>query len=164
MSQASTAESALLAKLSQRLAIQDFVQRSARLLDDEDLTAWLDLFDDPCEYELCAYSTELRRLTVWWRADRALLAQQMQDVNQHVRDPAQRLHLVSPPTVELNGNTAHANATFTVYRTIPSGETTLYVAGRYEDALVLRDGQWRYSRHRAIVHTRVLDTFTHLPI
>lgn len=56
------------------------------------------------------------------------------------------------------------SATFTVYRTVPSGETTLYIAGRYEDALVLRDGSWRYSSHRAIVHTRVLETFTHLPI
>lgn len=152
------------ASLAQRLAIQEFMQRSARLLDDEDLVAWLDLFDDPCEYELCAYSTELRRQTVWWRADRALLTQQLQSVNQHVRDPAQRLHLVSPPLVEFEGETARASAAFTVYRTIPSGETTLYIAGRYEDTLVLRDGRWRYRRHRAIVQTRVLDTFTHLPI
>jgi hypothetical protein len=47
---------------------------------------------------------------------------------------------------------------------LPDGTTNLYVVGRYEDTVVKRDDAWRYSSHRVLLETRVLDAFTHLPL
>jgi len=43
-------------------------------------------------------------------------------------------------------------------------ETALYIVGRYEDALIRKSGRWLYSARKAIADTRVVDSFTHLPV
>lgn len=150
--------------LLDRLAIQDFVHRSAALLDDEKLDEWIGLFDDNGTYELCAYSPEIRKWMIWWKSDRASLAAQLKEVNQHVRDPASRRRVVGTPMVEIRGDRARAVSPFAVYRTTPDGSTNLYLVGRYEDQLMKKSGVWLYVEHKAITDTRMLESFTHIPI
>jgi methanesulfonate monooxygenase small subunit len=147
-----------------RLAIQDLVQQTAALLDQEDLGGWLALFSDESEYRLTAYSTELKKEMVWWKSNRKELEKQLKEVPQHVRDPGQRFHLVSPPRVELSGNRAQAFSAFAVFRTLPSGETRFYAVGRYEDQLILNAGQWLYVSHVVRAETREFEALTHLPL
>ena len=52
----------------------------------------------------------------------------------------------------------------TLYRTTPEGQSSLYMVGRYEDKFVKRSGAWRYAAHKVITDTRMLDTFTHIPV
>jgi 3-phenylpropionate/cinnamic acid dioxygenase small subunit len=158
-------EEVVQGEVGELLAIQELAQRTALFLDGEDFGRWLSMFAPEGVYELCAYSNELRRNTVWWRAGRSLLEKQLNEVKDHVRDPATRLHVVSPPIVTFQGDErALARSTFALYRTTPEGQTSLYIAGVYEDKLVRRPGGWLYAEHRANVHTRVLDMFTHVPI
>ncbi len=144
--------------------IQDLVQRTASLLDQEDLDAWVALFHAHATYEIAAYSTELRRTTVWWKADRPLLERQLKAIRDHVRDPASRLHVVGPAVVTFENDRASAQSAFALYRTAPGGETSLYMVGRYEDVLVRHSNRWLYVEHKVAVQTRVLEAFTHLPI
>jgi anthranilate 1,2-dioxygenase small subunit len=88
----------------------------------------------------------------------------LEDVGQHVRDSGRRLHVVSPLAIAVAGNRATARSQFAVMRTRQDGETHLYVAGRYEDELVKRGDRWLYASHRVILDTRMLETFTHLPL
>ncbi len=81
-----------------------------------------------------------------------------------MRDPAIRLHVVSPPLVTVRQDRAEASSGFVLHRTLPSGETSFFMAGRYEDVLIRRADSWLYVEHKAVTHTRVLDMFTHLPI
>lgn len=148
----------------EREAIRDLICQTAILLDDEDFDGWLALFAAEAEYELTAYSGELRAEMSWWKSNRDELANVLRDVHQHVRDPARRLHLVSPMRIEIDGDRATATSNFSVYRTLPSGESRLYVVGRYQDALIRSDGYWRYRVHCAVLDTRVLDIFTHVPL
>ncbi len=153
-----------LASWRDEQAIRDLVARTAVRLDREDFAGWLELFEAGAEYELCAYSPEIRRTMSWWKSGRAALEKQLREIPQHERDTASRLHVLGPVLVELDGDRAHAETPFALFRTLPDGETRLYVVGRYEDDVVKKSGTWFYARHRNILETRVIDAFTHLPL
>jgi 3-phenylpropionate/cinnamic acid dioxygenase small subunit len=145
-------------------SVRDLVAITATRLDLEDLAGWLALFDEHAVYEITAFSPEIRRMMTWWKSERAALEKVVEEIPRHERDPARRLHLLGPISVTLETDRGSAQAPFAIYRTLPDGTTSLYVVGRYEDAVVKRDGAWRYSGHRAVLETRVLDAFTHLPL
>jgi 3-phenylpropionate/cinnamic acid dioxygenase small subunit len=150
--------------LEDREAIRDLIQRTALMLDGEDFGAWLELFEPDGAYELRAYSPELRRWTIWWQADRAVLQQLLDGVDEHVRDDAQRRHVIAVVQIEFDGDAAHAQSHFSIFRTTPEGRSSLYMVGRYDDKLVRREGRWRYREHHVIADTRMLDVFTHIPV
>ena len=66
--------------------------------------------------------------------------------------------------MDLNGDRASAITPFAIYRTTPEGHSSLYMVGRYEDALIKKSGAWLYTLHRVITDTRLLESFTHIPI
>jgi 3-phenylpropionate/cinnamic acid dioxygenase small subunit len=145
-------------------AIRDLVALTAARLDREDLAGWLELFDENAEYELTAFSPELRRPMSWWKSERAALEKLIGEIPRHERDPARRLHLLGPIAVALDVGRGRAEVPFAVYRTMPDGATLLYVVGRYENSVIKRGGRWRYTSHRVVLETRFLDAFTHMPL
>ena len=147
-----------------REAIRELVQRTALLLDEEKFDQWLELFDGAGTYELNAYSPEIRRWMSWWQSDRPALEKMLKELDQHVRDPARRRHVVSPAVVALDGERANGVSQFALYRTTPEGQSSLYMVGRYEDRLVRRSGSWFYAAHKVITDTRMLEAFTHIPV
>jgi salicylate 5-hydroxylase small subunit len=140
------------------------VQKTAMLLDDEKFDEWITLFDAEGCYELSAYSTEIRRWMTWQLSDRPALEKLLQDVDEHVRDTARRRHVVGMPLLELEADRGRMTSHFSLFRTTPDGQSSLYMVGRYEDRIVKRSGTWRYASHKVIVDTRVLDVFTHVPV
>lgn len=153
-----------VAALIEKEAVRDVILQTALLLDREDLEGWLALFARESEYEISAYSAEIKSAMSWWKSDRSELRKIVTAVSEHVRDPARRMHLVMPASISVNENNAAAVSQFAIFRTTPDGESSLYALGRYEDALVKSDGRWFYSRHRAMLDTRMLEAFTHLPL
>jgi len=145
-------------------AVRTLIQRTAMLLDEEKFDAWVELFDGKGTYELSAYSTEIRKWMTWQLSDRDTLARLLTEVHEHVRDPAKRRHVVGIPLVRIDGEQASATSHFSLFRTSPDGVSSLYMVGAYQDQLVKRDGEWRYLSHKVIADTRVLDSFTHIPI
>jgi 3-phenylpropionate/cinnamic acid dioxygenase small subunit len=145
-------------------AVRDLVQQTAALLDDEKLDAWLNLFEPNGTYELCAYSTEIRRWMTWQLSDRPTLEKMLKDVGEHVRDPARRRHIVGLPIVEFDGERGRVKSPFSLFRTSPEGQSSLYMVGCYDDRVVKRSGNWSYISHKVIVDTRMLDSFTHIPV
>lgn len=148
----------------EKQAIADLVQSTARLLDNEDFDGWLALFDDNFEYEITAYSPEIRRQMSWWKSDRTSLAKILKDIPKHVRDPGRHLHVVTSNLIEISEDTANVLSSFAAFRTGSNGESRLYVVGRYEDRLVKKTGAWRYAVHKVVLETRLLQGFTHVPL
>jgi 3-phenylpropionate/cinnamic acid dioxygenase small subunit len=140
------------------------VQRTAMMLDDEKFDGWLDLFDADGMYEIRAYSTEIRRWMTWQLSDRETLHKMLKEVDEHVRDPARRRHVVGMPLVDLDGDQGRVTSHFSLFRTTPEGQSSLYMVGCYDDRIVKRAGSWLYAVHKVIVDTRMLDTFTHIPV
>ena len=153
-----------LAGLLDREAVRDVIARSAALLDTEDLAGWLALFAADSVYEMTADSPEIKSAMIWWKSTRPELESLLAEVPQHVRDPGRRLHQVTPVSVSVAGETAEAMSHFSVFRTTQEGETAVYAVGRYEDSFVRLDGGWLYTAHRAVLETRMLEMFTHLPL
>jgi 3-phenylpropionate/cinnamic acid dioxygenase small subunit len=145
-------------------AIRALIQRTAMLLDEEKLAAWVELFDAQGTYELSAYSTEIRRWMTWQLSERAELEKMLKEVDEHVRDPARRRHIIGIPLIHIDEERADATSQFSLFRTSPEGQSSLYMVGCYEDRLVKRGGTWRYAAHKVIVDTRMLDIFTHTPV
>jgi 3-phenylpropionate/cinnamic acid dioxygenase small subunit len=145
-------------------AIRALIQRTAMLLDEEKLAAWVELFDAQGTYELAAYSTEIRRWMTWQLSDRGELEKMLKEVDEHVRDPARRRHIIGIPLIAIDGDRADATSQFSLFRTSPEGQSALYMVGCYKDRLVRRKQGWRYAAHKVIVDTRMLDSFTHTPV
>jgi 3-phenylpropionate/cinnamic acid dioxygenase small subunit len=145
-------------------AARELIQRTAMLLDEEKFDAWVELFDTQGTYELSAYSTEIRRWMTWQLSDRETLQKLLKEVDEHVRDPARRRHIVGIPLVELDGDSGHVTSHFSLFRTSPEGQSSLYMVGCYDDRIVKRASSWRYATHKVIVDTRMLDSFTHIPV
>jgi len=150
--------------IGSREAVRDLIQRTGMLLDAEDFSNWLALFEADGVYLMRAYSTELRRWMIWQQSDRPTLERMLADVVDHVRDPSQRRHVIGYPAVEVDGNNARAASPFSLYRTSTEGQSSLYMVGRYKDRFVRSGDQWRYTEHIAIIDTRMLDMFTHIPV
>ena len=145
-------------------AVRELVLRTAILLDDENFEAWVKLFDAAGTYEMSAYSTEIRRWMTWQLSDRDTLEQMLKDVEEHVRDDAKRRHVVGTPLVELDGEQARVTSHFSLFRTSPEGQSSLYMVGCYDDQVVKRSGAWLYASHKVVIDTRMLDSFTHIPV
>ncbi len=159
-----TPDPAALAELLDTEAIRALIGETAALLDREELDGWLALFAAGSEYELGAYGPEIKAPMTWWKSTRDELGKILDEVPQHVRDAGRRLHLVTPVSIAVAGETASALSHFTVIRTDRDGRSGVYAAGRYEDELVKQDGRWRYASHRCVLDTRMLETGTHLPL
>jgi 3-phenylpropionate/cinnamic acid dioxygenase small subunit len=145
-------------------AARELIQRTAMLLDNEKFDSWVRLFDTDGTYELSAYSSEIRRWMTWQHSDRETLEKMLKDVDEHVRDPARRRHVVGIPLVEFDGGYGRVRSHFSLFRTSPEGQSSLYMVGSYDDRIVKRSGSWLYATHKVVVDTRMLDTFTHIPV
>jgi 3-phenylpropionate/cinnamic acid dioxygenase small subunit len=144
--------------------IGNLVQTTGALLDREDFKGWLALFDEHSQYELTAYSAEIRQQMSWWKSDRISLEKILKEIPRHVRDPGSRLHLVTPTSIDVSGDSARAISSFAVFRTTPDGETRVYAVGHYEDDLVMKAERWFYVTHKVVLQTRLLEAPTHVPI
>ena len=149
--------------LEEKEAIRDVLQQAGSLLDAEAFSDWIDLFVQDAVYEVRAYSTEIGVEMEWMKLNRDELKVLLEQVPEHVRDLAQRLHLVSPVTVNLHDKEASSVSSFAIFRTTQEGVTQCYAVGHYEDTLVQRNGVWRFLQRIVRLHTRVLEAATHVP-
>mgnify|MGYP001312265302 CR=1 FL=1 len=138
--------------------VQQFIQRTAALLNAEKLSEWLEQFHSDGLYEITAYSTELGKELAWWKQELPLLQKTISEVPRHVRDPAKRLHVLGPPLVSVTGDAARGQTAFSVFRTLPTGETSLFVVGRYLDGSGAAGASASIGcnwRHASSMHLRI---------
>ena len=146
-------------------AIRDLIQNTAYLLNHERFVDYMNEFADTSTYEMVVRSREIGgKENVWLRLNKQDMMQVLSEVPDQVRDEGERLHLVSPINLDVRDEEASCLSHFAVFRTSTAGESHVYAVGHYEDAFVKRDGKWWYTKHRAVIHTRMLEISTHLPI
>ena len=149
-------------------ALRTLVARSALLLDREDFAGWLALFAREFRYAIHARSPELRRDMVWMDLDRAAMEALFRTLPSHERDPGELLRQVAVATIEpASSGAIEVSSTVLVVRTAPSGQSALFAAGRYEDQVVEKAGQWRIASRRVLLSTRMFPSDSggsHLPL
>src|SRR5215510_10638361 len=73
----------------------------------------------------------------------------------HAAGSQSHLHNITTHTVEIDGNTAHAESYVLVTLLDHSGETARFINGRYVDRLEKRDGVWRIAVRRSTVELMI---------
>jgi len=153
-----------LSILVEKDAIFQLIRTTAARLDEEALDGWLALFANEARYEIKTYGPEIKAGMSWWHSNRDELENILSEVKQHVRDPGQRLHLVTPISIEFLNERATSLSHFSIVHTDTEGNSKIYAAGRYDDTFIKQDSQWLYEKHCVVLDTRKLEPFTHLPL
>ncbi len=164
MTDTNSPETKLIQGLIDKETIFTLIRQTAAWLDNEELDLWLKTFNDDATYEITTSSPELGSEMSWWHSEQKDLKKIISEIPEHVRDKAQRLHLISPISAELNDNTASVLTHFSIYRTEPNGRSSLYAIGKYFDEVLKKKDTWYYKSHKVTLDTRILEPFTHLPL
>ena len=149
--------------------VQDLLARYVRALDDDRLEDWPNFFTDKCRY-LVTTADNLAQgmpLGMIYATSRAMLRDRVRSLRDANVYEAQRYrHMIAPPVIERGeGGLVHAQTSFMVVRIMHSGETVMFVTGRYDDRIVL-DGPDapRFVEKVVVLDSRQIDTLLAIPI
>lgn|GEM_PF-543727 len=154
----------LIASIIEQESIFKLIRQTASWLDEEKLHLWLKSFSIDSHYEIKASSPEIETEMSWWYSDKAELEKIIDEIPDHVRDKAKRLHLVTPISTQINKTRASVLTHFSIFRTATDGRSSLYVTGKYEDDVIKENGRWFYKTRTVLLDTRIIEPFTHLPL
>ena len=155
-------------------AIRDVIYRACLLLDHEKFGEWLALCAPEFSYRITTYSPEIRRQMTWYEQDVAGLKAMIDLLPKHNTDHGRLTRHATVYAVEADPAQREASATtsFACYRTmldginshIDSGETQLFLIGKYYDRFQLGENGPRFIERNVVLDTRRLDKGSHYPI
>ncbi len=154
--------------------VKDAIYRTCLLLDDEKWAEWLELCDDDFTYAIKAFSPEINYDMTYYSGNRDDLATMTGLLPKHNSDhsPLKRHVTVYAVDVDEKAKTATAVTSLVVYQNmldginshIDSGETRLFLVGRYLDKFRFNGGAAKFVEREVRLDTRRLDKGTHWPI
>jgi methanesulfonate monooxygenase subunit beta len=154
--------------------VRDTIYRATLLLDDQKWEQWLDLCDDDFHYAIKSFSPEINRDMTYFQGTRKDLATMVKLLSKHNTDHSPLKRHATVYTVDIcdGGKTASAISSLVVYQNmldgisshIDSGESRLFLVGRYIDLLKLDDGRARFIKREVRLDNRRLDKGSHWPI
>lgn len=155
-------------------AVKDVIYKAALCLDDEKWEGWLALCDDGFHYEIKAFSPEIRADMTYLSGDRAHMHSLTEMLPKHNTDhsPLSRHTVVYSVELDSQAGTATAVSSFTVHQTlldgvnshVDSGESRLFLVGKYYDKFKIGDGGVKFTERVVRLNTRRLDKGSHWPI
>jgi methanesulfonate monooxygenase small subunit len=154
--------------------VRDAIYRATLLLDDQKWDQWLDLCADDFKYEIKSWSPEINYDVTYLAATRQSLASMVKLLPKHNTDhsPLTRHTTVYSVDVAEDGKTAKAISSFVVYQNmldginshIDSGESKLFLIGKYRDTMNIENGTARFASREVRLENRRLDKGSHWPI
>ncbi|WP_150294251.1 nuclear transport factor 2 family protein [Sphingobium estronivorans] len=137
-------------------AITNLLYRYAELMDAGDLEAVAALFDKARIKTGDAEVEGSAPMLALWRAN----------VRIYPCGTPRTKHVITNPIVEIDeeAGTATCRSYYTVFQAAPDLPLQAICAGRYHDAFVREDGQWRFSRRDYSLLDLVGDLSQHLLI
>lgn len=145
-------------------SLSRLIHLSGRLLDYKDFDNYAALFADGGEYRLVTEAPEAAQPMTWIFLNRAELIDLLTSAQKHVWNTGQRSHLISVEEVNVEGDTAHSWAGFSVFHTDNQGSTKIYAVGRYEDHWQKQSDDWRLLKRITRLQTRLLSPPSAIPV
>ena len=152
-----------------QLKIQDLNARYVQAIDGNKLEAWPDFFTEVGRYRVTTAENFERGLPLGliYATSRAMLRDRVRSLRDANVYEAQRYrHVIAPPVIEQGeGGLIHARTSFMVVRIMHTGETALFVTGRYDDRIRLDgpDGP-QFVEKTVVLDSRRIDTLLAIPI
>ena len=152
-------------------AVTDTIYRSCLYLDDGNWGGFLNLCDDSMIYSIKAYSVEIRRDMEYLshnKKELGSLTDMLPKLNSD-HSPLRRHASVYTVDISEDEKTATAVTSLAVYQNmhdginshIDSGETRLFLVGKYLDKFKINDGNALLIEREVRLDTRRLDKGTH---
>ena len=149
-------------------AILALEYRYARILDDDQLEEWPDLFVERGVYKVIPRENWHRepKLAVLFCDSRAMMMDRIKSLrNANIYNLHYPRHIVTNVEIlERRGNEADVAACFTVYQTDLEGQTRLFSVGQYLDVITFADGAARFREKIAIVDTFNIPNLLAIPL
>ena len=139
--------------------------RAARALDRADHQGFLALCTPDFEYQVRAWSPDIRQDMIWFDHGHDSLKSLFETLPEHLLRPDRILRHLGPSLVEAEGpDHLHLDSSVAVFLTTPRGGSRLWAVGRYEDHVVCTGEGWKLARRVTRLDTRDLGIGTHEPI
>nr|WP_321985178.1 aromatic-ring-hydroxylating dioxygenase subunit beta [uncultured Lichenicoccus sp.] len=155
-----------MAKDTLRLAAYDLLETYGRLLDEDKLEEWVDLFVEDSLYEIVSRENRVQNLPLSLMLcdskdmlrDRIMSLREANIYNLHAD-----CHVIGLIRVEA-GETVTATAPYALFQSTPEGDSRLFSVGRYYLELTHEDGTLRIKRQSVVVDTGAIPTLLATPI
>lgn len=147
---------------------EDLFETYTRLIDEDQLEEWVDLFVEDCVYEILTHENVSQSLPLPlvlcdnknMLRDRILSLRQANIYNIHTDR-----HVLSLVRAELEEDgILGASASYALYQTNQDGETRLFSVGKYIGKLVQQNGRLLFKRATVVVDTAGILTLLATPI
>jgi anthranilate 1,2-dioxygenase small subunit len=151
-----------------RRLIEDLHATYVRLIDDDKLEAWEDLFGVPCRYQITTRENVERGLPLGLMecTSRGMLRDRIESLRRvNVYEAHTYSHQTSGLVMEARDDgTFSARSNYLVIRTSADGEMMLFSAGVYADIIVIEEGVARFRERVVIAESRRIDTLLVRPL
>ncbi len=149
-----------------RDAVHDLLETYGRLLDEDRLEEWVELFADGCRYEIVSRENREQNLPLSLMLcdskdmlhDRIMSLREANIYNIH-RD----CHVLGLYRIE-TANGISVTVPYSLFQSTAEGDTRLFSVGRYHLELVERDGALRVAQQVVVVDTGAIPTLLATPI
>lgn len=155
-------------------AVRDTIYKAALALDDQRWEDWLQLCDQNFEYKITSFSPEINKDMIYLSGDYKHMDGLVQMLPKHNTDhsPLHRHTSVYTVDVGADGTTARAVSSVVFYQNmldgvnshIDSGESRLFLVGKYIDSFKIEDGAAKFVKREVRLDNRRLDKGSHWPL
>ena len=149
-------------------AIRALEYRYARLLDDDRLEEWPDLFVERGVYKVIPRENLSREpaLPIFFCDSRAMMQDRIKSLRQaNIYNLHYARHVVSNIEILSQRDDAYdVAACYTVYQTDLEGQTRLFSVGQYRDVIAGRDGELKFREKIAVCDTFNIPNLLAIPL
>lgn len=155
-------------------AVRSTIYRASLLLDDQKWDDWLALCSDDFQYAIKSFSPEINVDMTYLQGSHKDLKTMVGMLPKHNTDhsPLHRHTSVYTVDVAPDGKSARAVSSFIVFQNmldgvnshIDSGESRVFLVGKYIDEFTLDGGEARFKTREVRLDNRRLDKGSHWPI
>ena len=154
--------------LELRARICDFFADYAHVIDDDYLEEWPKFFAQDCIYQITTKENYQSNLPVgiMYCEGRGMLNDRVKALRTaNIFEPHSYCHVLGVSSLEKKGaNEILSRTNFTVFRTMQSGETERFAAGKYLDEIRFDEQNIEIVSRRVILESRRVDILLVIPL
>ena len=151
-----------------RLQVEALLTRYIRVIDEDRLEEWPDLFTETCLYRIITRENleQNMALAVMEGRSRGMLRDRVTGYRRiNVYEPQRYSHQVSALEMELvDARTVRCRSNYLVVRTVTDGTMTLFSTGTYLDKIVLEESGARFEERIVVQDSRRVETLLVIPL
>jgi anthranilate 1,2-dioxygenase small subunit len=148
--------------------VHDLVETYGRLLDDDQLEMWLELFAEDCRYEIVSRENRDQNLplSLMLCANKDMLRDRIYSLREaNIYNIHTDCHVIGLIRVAQEQPTPLAvSAPYALYQSNQDGDSRLFSVGRYYLDLVEQDGVLKIASQTVVVDTASIPTLLATPI